>query len=919
MIRAKNYLLLLGIFLIAVTIDAQSISIKKSINSNWKFIKNQTDQIDELPTENWKYVNLPHTWNDNDVLDDEPGYYQGNGWYKRDFFVPSYGEEKRIFVLFEGANQVTSVYINNNFIGQHKGGYTAFTFDITEQLLFGQTNQILVKVNNEVDADIPPLSGDFTFYGGIYRDVWIIEKEPIHFDFEKYADSGILISTPEVNKDFALVNIKGLLSNKSTEYSELQIDIKIKDPSNKTVFETISQIELPAGFKKEFSINDLKITSPILWSLKTPNLYRVSVILKDKQNDRVLDEVENPLGFRFYHFDPDEGFFLNGEPLKIIGVSRHQDYANIGNGLSNELHVKDVELIKEMGANFLRIAHYPQDPSILETCDRLGILASVETPLVNDITLSDSFFENSHNMMKEMIFQNYNHPSVIAWCYMNEILLGYKRKTKNDPNAYTSNYFSEVKRLASEMDSISKALDSERYTMIVNHGELDLYSKAGLSEVADLNAWNLYHGWYSENFENLDKHLDEHYKKFPNTPLLIGEYGAGVDPRLRSEEPIRFDFTHDWAVKYHKYYVDAMNKRPFVSGGFVWNFADFGSEFRVDAVPHINNKGLVGIDRVPKDVYYWYKAILNEKPVVEIGSKNWTKRTGVSLIDEKITNQTIEVYSNLDSVYLIHNGNSSEWKELVENVANFQIKFENGSNFVRAIGISDGEEIIDQVTIEFEIIPYNLKEYSNWNLIAVNLGDHRNFYDPVTRINWLPDKKYESGNWGFMGGEVYYKKSTFQSQTFKQKNVNSNQKNDISKNLKIKFGSEKNILGTENDPLFQSQRQGFDSYRFDVNDGKYEIEFYLAELEVDSESKELIYNLGNDQFDSTSPAERIFDILINDKVIFPGINLAKNIGAERAEIYKTEVLVKNDSGITIKLNSGKIPGFLNAILLRKIL
>lgn len=891
---------------------------KISLNSNWKFAKSEMNDISSLDRINWGNVNIPHTWNDKDALDDEPGYYQGNGWYKNQFFVEKHKEDKCFYILFEGVNQTAEVFINNSKVGNHKGGYTAFTFDISDYIKFGEENEIVVKANNEINLDIPPLSGDFTFYGGIYRDVWLIEKNKIHFDTGDFASSGVFISTPEVSNERGIVSIRAQIVNQSLNNKNINIISKIFDKENKLVSEAISKINLESNSSKEFVLENITVNNPNMWSIHSPYLYKTITQIKNSGTEEILDEVINSLGFRYYEFDPDKGFSLNGEYVKIIGVSRHQDYSDLGNALGDELHVKDVKMIKEMGANFLRISHYPQDPAVLEMCDRLGILASVEVPLVNDITLSKDFFTNSHNMMKEMIYQNGNHPSVVVWCYMNEILLGYKRKTKYDPNAYAPNYLNEVERLATEMDSIAQTIDPYRKTMIVNHGELDLYGNAGLAEIADINAWNLYAGWYGNDFSELDEFLDQHHIQYPKHSVMIGEYGAGVDPRLRSNHPLRFDFTQDYSIKYHRYVVDVIKARPFVTGGLVWNYADFGSEFRVDAVPHINSKGLVSIDRVPKDAYYLYQALLTEKPIVRIGSKEWKNRSGIKDYDNNTSTQIVDVYSNLDSVQLSNNEVIFGTKLVEDGVASFSVPFNDGVNILKSSAFPNNENVLDEAIINFNLLPNNLKENKDWNIIAVNLGDHRNFYDDKSDLNWMPDKEYEKGNWGHIGGKVYYKTSTFKSQTFGKKGSKKSNK-EMPINLKKRFGTEKNILGTDNDPLFQSQIQDFEAYRFDVPDGKYELQFYLAELEVDSESMELIYNLGNDVISDNNPIERIFDIAINGVERFSKLNIAKEIGPETASIKKVEITAKEGKGIEIKLNSSGAPGFINAILLRRII
>ncbi|RZM15925.1 MAG: hypothetical protein EOO88_43215, partial [Pedobacter sp.] len=353
-------------------------------------------------------------------------------------------------------------------------------------------------------------------------------------------------------------------------------------------------------------VQDIPVTYPTLWSVASPYLYKASTIITEASTGKVLDEIEHSVGFRWFTFDASQGFFLNGKSLKLIGASRHQDRKGFGNAVPDSLARKDVVLLKEMGGNFLRVAHYPQDPAVLKACDELGILASVEIPVVNEITETDSFYNNCLQMQVEMIRQHYNHPSVIIWCYMNEVLL---RPSFNDDKARQTLYFSNIAKLAGRLDSLTRKEDPFRYTMIAHHGNYNQYKEVGLIDIPMIVGWNLYQGWYGSKIEDLPPYLDRYHRDYPQKPMMITEYGADADPRIRSTDPVRFDKSIEYATYYHQYYLEQIMQRPFVAGAQVWNLADFNSETRNESMPHINNKGLLQWDRTPKDPYYFYNGV----------------------------------------------------------------------------------------------------------------------------------------------------------------------------------------------------------------------------------------------------------------------------------------------------------------------
>lgn len=374
-----------------------------TINDGWKFTKGSPfeAQLAGCDDSSWETVNIPHTWNNKDADDETPGFYRGPAWYRKQLFVDKSQEGRQAVIYFEGANQEVRFYLNGQFVGEHKGGYTRFCFDITSHLRYGQENLFAIYVNNVYNPNIPPLSADFTFFGGIYRDVYLQFMNPVHIATNDYASSGVYIRTPEVNNSAASVEITTLLTNNTLQPAEIRVENVICDADGKEVKKTHAEIKLASGETKTDISKKIKIDSPRLWDIDDPYRYMVYTRILDKKKGTLLDEVVNPLGLRWFKFDSEKGFFLNGKGRKLIGTARHQDYFQKGNALRDELHVQDVLLLKEMGGNFLRVSHYPQDPVIMEMCDKLGIVTSVEISVVNAVTETEEFLQNSVEMAKE--------------------------------------------------------------------------------------------------------------------------------------------------------------------------------------------------------------------------------------------------------------------------------------------------------------------------------------------------------------------------------------------------------------------------------------------------------------------------------------------------------------------------------------
>ena len=860
-----------------------------TINDGWKFTKGSPfeAQLTGCDDSSWETVNIPHTWNDKDADDETPGFYRGPVWYRKQLFIDKSQEGRRAVIYFEGANQEVRFYLNGQFVGEHKGGYTRFCFDITSHLRYGQENLFAIYVNNVYNPNIPPLSADFTFFGGIYRDVYLQFMNPVHIATNDYASSGVYIRTPEVNNSAASVEITTLLTNDMPQATEIRVENIICDADGKEVKKTQAEVKLAAGETKTDISKKIKIDSPRLWDIDEPYRYMVYTRILDKRKGTLLDEVVNPLGLRWFKFDSEKGFFLNGKGRKLIGTARHQDYFQKGNALRDELHVQDVLLLKEMGGNYLRVSHYPQDPVIMEMCDKLGIVTSVEIPVVNAVTETEEFLHNSVEMAKEMVRQDFNRPSVMIWGYMNEIFL----RRPYTEGKQLEDYYRFTEKVARALEATIREEDPSRYTMMAYHNMPQYYEDAHLTEIPMIQGWNLYQGWYEPDINEFQRLLDRAHKVYKGKVLMVTEYGPGVDPRVHSYQPERFDFSQEYGLVYHKHYLNEMMKRPFVAGSSLWNLNDFYSESRVDAVPHVNNKGVVGLNREKKDVYWFYKTALSRRPILVIGNREWKSRGGVVNTAQKECIQSVPVFSNAEEVELFVNNKSLGKKKIENNYALFDVPFVGGENLLEAVAVTGGNKLRDMLRIQFQLVGSQLKDEAvPFTELNVMLGSPRYFEDRAANVAWIPEQEYKPGSWGFIGGTSYRRQTGFGTM----------------------LGSDIDIHGTDMNPIFQTQRVGIKSFKADVPNGEYSVYLHWAELESDKEREALVYNLGADS-EQTFAGNRSFGISINGTTVSDDFNVARDYGYARAVIKKFVITVKDGKGVSVDFHKKEGEPILNAI------
>ena len=856
-----------------VFISSADARVVRTLDSGWKFaLTGDNAASSDFDDAAWQQVRIPHTWNALDAFDDVEGFNRTTGWYRRKLHISDIAD--RNYTLRVGAaNQYAEVYVNGELAITHIGGYLAFSEEITSLLHAGE-NVLAIKVDNSHNPDIPPLSADFTFYGGIYRDVELIETSPVHVSTTFYASKGLFVRTPQVSAEKALVDVEVKFSSSVKARSEVLVELV--DDNGTAVASLKKKVKLPEGIENLSQSFSFELQNPHLWDVEDPYLYtaRVSLFLDGK----VVDSISDRFGVRSYSFTPESGLVLNGRRVKLSGTNRHQDYHGLGNALPDAIHVADMERLKNMGGNFLRVSHYPQHERVMEACDRLGIVTSVEIPLINAITMSEEFIANSLTMAQEMLWQNFNSPSVLIWAYMNEIQL---RHPSEDKEWLKNTYYPAIVALAEKIDDRLHELDPARYTMVACDYSHRYYD-SGLVKVPQIVGWNIYTGWYGRNIERFAVNLQDIHRNLPNKVLIISEYGADADIRLHSQAPERFDYTLDYSQLFHEFYFTKILKTDFIAGSSLWNLNDFGSESRGDAVPHTNLKGVTTTDRVPKDVYYFYQAKLLKTPVVHVCNYTWTKRAGAET-SEGVSLQKVKVYTNQHEVELFLNGTSLGVKPVDNCFAVFEVPFVDGKNALeaKAGGVKDG------YICDFDLISQKAPAELN-----VLLGTGRYFEEPRTGVTWIPEQEYKDGSWGFVGGEVNRQKTRFGSQP----------------------ASAANILGTDCDPMYQTQRIGLEAFKADMPAGNYSVYLHFAELA--GKVKASVYNLGNEAI-SNDGEVRVFDVMINGVTVLDDFDIASEVGVYAPLVERFEVDVKGNEGIVVEFRPRKGSPVLNAISIRK--
>ena len=566
-------------------------------------------------------VNLPHTWNALDGQDGTDGYLRTRAVYSKE--LPA--SDKITFLECEGVNSKAEVRINNELVATHEGGYSAFRIDITKYIKHGC--RIDITADNTPDETVYPTSADFTFYGGIYRDVNLIEVEECHFSMEDHGSDGVYV-TPVKHGDDWEIQIKALIDN--ADYSH-KARFTLLDADGKKVSD--AQYAL-----KPIVCVKLPVENPVLWQgRENPYLYTVRCEIFSE--DGVTDSLDIRTGLREFYIDSEKGFFLNGKHLKLRGVSRHQDRENMGNAITKKEHAEDIDLILEVGANSIRLAHYQHNRFFYDLCDEKGLIVWAEVPVISKF--SPKRQKNAENQLVELIKQNYNRPSIFCWGIENEITIGGSKNKK---------LLSSLTRL----NEIAKFLDPIRMTTCAQLTMCPIESP--LNRITDILGYNHYYGWYAGTADEINNWLDEWHMKNPDTKLCLSEYGAEGITRYHSDLPVQGDYSEDYQAIFHESYLKTINERDWLWGSYVWNMFDFGSAKRNEGgVRGRNNKGLVTFDRkTKKDSFWLYKAYWSDEKFVHITKERYVQRP--------VGKAEIKVYSNCPEIKLEWNGGSQALK-----------------------------------------------------------------------------------------------------------------------------------------------------------------------------------------------------------------------------------------------------------------
>ena len=647
------------------------------LDSGWQFKLGDilgAEAVDFNDT-NWTTVSLPYNWGWQEAQQGKD-YYRGPGWYRRALELqPKAG--KRYFLRFEAASLFADVYVNGDFLGEHRGGFGAFCFDITRHLSASGTNVIAVRVSNSWEPDIAPLSGDFSVYGGLYRPVHLVETAAENFTLLDHGSPGVAWLQTSVTKKKAVIDVTAQISNGTRDSQPLTLVATVFDATGKKIVESEQPVVLAADVTAPYW---LRVTAPRphLWNGRLdPYLYRAVVELRSTNG--VVDSVTQPLGLRFYRVDPDKGFFLNGKPYALHGVDMHQDWWNEGWAISDANMDENLRLLQEIGATVVRCAHYQHSDYFYSRCDQAGILVWAEIPQVNEINASARFAETSRGQLLDLIRQNINHPSIFVWSLFNEI-----------GNAKTS----DPERELQDLNNVAHSEDPTRPTI----GATCTGRFPQMNKIPDLLGWNMYPGWYSgwgpkNDFGRL---LDQHRYDSQQGGFCLSEYGAGANVEQHEEnpKPPQTDgqwHPEEWQAGVHETAWAALQTRPYVWATFVWNLFDFAVSTRHEGgVPGRNDKGLVTYDRtIKKDAFYFYKANWSDEPVLYLTGRRFTDRTNA------VTD--VKIYSNARRVELLLNGKSQGYHSLATNCLFLwkNIRLNPGENQVTAKAERDGKELND--------------------------------------------------------------------------------------------------------------------------------------------------------------------------------------------------------------------------------
>ena len=624
-----------------------------SLNENWTLSFPKGDHVTEQ-------VNLPHTWNAVDGNDGNGSYLRTTGVYTRTFQQPKQPREGgRTYVEVLAAALSATVKVNGTVATTHEGGFSIFRADVTDLCHEGE-NELTIEVSNEDTPSMYPASADFTFYGGLYRGVNLISVPNAHFDLDYYGGPGIMVTPVPTEDGGANFTIKSFVTNPA---DDLTVLYSIEDCFGR---EVASAVRGSAETEVTIYVPDAQ-----LWSMDEPNLYTVTATLQ--RNNEAVDEIYANVGVRSFKVTPNEGFSINGVPTPLRGVSRHQDRVFEGNALTPEEHYEDAMLIKELGANTIRLAHYQHSQDFYDACDEIGFAVWAEIPFISVFKKGEDAHKHVIEEMKELIIQNYNHPSIMFWGISNEILIG--------------GISQELVDTHHDLQKLCKELDPTRLTTIAHVSTTPV--NGPMHHITDLESYNHYFGWYGGKMEENGPWLDKFHAEHPDICIGISEYGCEGIINWHSNTPQCKDYTEEYQALYHEHMAQVFEDRPWVWASHVWNMFDFGCAARHEGgVSGRNNKGLITMDRkTKKDSYFVYQAYWTQTPMVHIAGRRHAQRAGETT--------EIKVYSNQDTVVLYVNG-KEVGQQTAHRVFKFDVALNEGFNTILAVA----GDVKDSITLE---------------------------------------------------------------------------------------------------------------------------------------------------------------------------------------------------------------------------
>lgn len=597
-----------------------------TLQDNWFFTKKDLHKIPHHLPKDWEEVSLPHTWNNIDGQDGGSDYHRGACWYVTRLDIQKPTPDSLVYLEFEAASSACEVYVNGEKVTEHEGGYSIFRADITSYLNSDDEDNLLtVMVNNEHQNQIYPQMADFTFYGGLYRNVHLIYVNQTHFELDYYGSEGITADSKIIGKNQASLHLHAYTVHPE-DGDQVLFMIYNREGTE------IATVSRPA---EADTFVELQLSDLHLWQgVENPYLYTIEAVIL--RHNEVQDMVSIRHGFREFTVDPQKGFFLNGKLTPLRGVSRHQDRLGLGNALTFEEHLEDAQLIRELGANTIRLAHYQHSQEFYDLCDEMGFILWAEIPFISRMNEEPKAHENCISQMKELVFQNYNHPSICFWGISNEITIG----------GSSPQLVENLKNL----NRLVHTLDQTRLTTMAQVSALPMEDEQ--NQITDIVSYNHYFGWYGGSYHDNEKWLDAFHQMHPNRALGISEYGCEGIISYHNDEPKAGDYSEEYQALYHEHMAKIIEERPWLWATHIWNMFDFGCDARNEGgVAGRNNKGLMTFDRlVKKDSFYLYQAYWSKEPMIHLCGKRYAKRTQDQI--------TLKVYSNLPEVELIVNGAS---------------------------------------------------------------------------------------------------------------------------------------------------------------------------------------------------------------------------------------------------------------------